>query len=368
MAANIATPDTEALTRELVEQAVATARLAPSIHNTQPWHWRFDGRALTLHAEPDRLLGVVDPAGRQLLVSCGAALFHARLALRAHGLDPTVVLLPDGPGHDQRDLDLTGRVPLARLTVTHRRPFEPLEAALLAAVELRHTDRRPFEPRPLGDDVLTELRRAAEAEGAWLMSLHHVDQRINASVLTARADWAEHIDPAYQAELEAWSRPASGPGSTADDGIPRHAVVAANPNRASEFPPRDFDVLASGPADGAAGADGASAPGAAGLSSAGAGVERPDVVLLGTSSDRPVDQLIAGQALARVLLAVTAHGAAASPLGQPVDIDADRVLMRQMLNIPGDVQMILRVGFPTPGAEPLRPTPRRALADILTVA
>jgi nitroreductase len=352
---------TDTLSRQLAEQAVATARLAPSIHNTQPWRWHFDGQTLSLRADPDRLLGVVDPAGRQLLVSCGTALLHARLALRAHGLDPAVRLLPEGTGPDRLEIDLSGDSPLATISAGGGRPADEDEKALLAAVELRHTDRRPFDPRPLEAAVLADLRRAAEAEGAWLMALESTEARIDAAVLTARADWAEHLDPAYQAELAAWSRPATGPGSTAADGIPRHAVVAHDPGRPSDFPLRDFDTLdAPGLRADAGGADG---PPAGGPPAA----ERPAVVILGTDSDRPVDQLAVGQALARVLLTVTARGAAASPLGQPVDIDADRILLRQLMNIPGHVQMILRVGYPAEGAAPLRPTPRRPLSEILTI-
>src|SRR5262249_18360235 len=58
---------------------------APSIHNTQPWHWRVTGDLLELYAEPARQLTTSDPDGRLMVLSCGTALHHARIALAAEG-------------------------------------------------------------------------------------------------------------------------------------------------------------------------------------------------------------------------------------------------------------------------------------------
>jgi nitroreductase len=60
--------------------------LAPSNHNTQPWHFNVDGDCLTLCADRTRALPVVDPSDLELIVSCGAALFNLRVALRRCGL------------------------------------------------------------------------------------------------------------------------------------------------------------------------------------------------------------------------------------------------------------------------------------------
>ena len=64
---------------------VGEAVWAPSVHNTQPWWFSAGPAGLSLHADPARQLAVADPAGREMLISCGAALFTARLALRAAG-------------------------------------------------------------------------------------------------------------------------------------------------------------------------------------------------------------------------------------------------------------------------------------------
>ena len=56
---------------------VELARHAPSVHNTQPWHFEDDHGVLTLRRDETRRLPVLDPDARQQTLSCGAALFLA---------------------------------------------------------------------------------------------------------------------------------------------------------------------------------------------------------------------------------------------------------------------------------------------------
>lgn len=71
-----------------VRAAVSLATRAPSIHNSQPWRWRLADSSVHLLAGTSRLLPVTDPDGRDLLLSCGAALHHLRVALAAEGWAP----------------------------------------------------------------------------------------------------------------------------------------------------------------------------------------------------------------------------------------------------------------------------------------
>ena len=96
--------------RELVSLAIR----APSVHNTQPWVWRIGPDSIELYADESRRLDASDPAGRDLMISCGAALHHLRVAALASGLLPAVSRLPD-PG----DPGL-----LARLTFTPAPPTD----------------------------------------------------------------------------------------------------------------------------------------------------------------------------------------------------------------------------------------------------
>ena len=69
----------------ILRGAVACAIQAPSAHNTQPWRFRRHGELLELWLDRDRHLDVVDPLRRQALMSCGCALYNARVAIRNAG-------------------------------------------------------------------------------------------------------------------------------------------------------------------------------------------------------------------------------------------------------------------------------------------
>ena len=56
---------------------IRLAARAPSLHNTQPWRFKVSQDALELYADPKRQLRV-DPDGREMLISCGAALYGLR--------------------------------------------------------------------------------------------------------------------------------------------------------------------------------------------------------------------------------------------------------------------------------------------------
>lgn len=62
--------------RRTLESAVALACRAPSLHNSQPWRWILDAETLKLFSDNDRMLPATDPLGRQMVLSCGAALYH----------------------------------------------------------------------------------------------------------------------------------------------------------------------------------------------------------------------------------------------------------------------------------------------------
>ena len=74
--------------------AATAAGRTPSILNTQSWLWRLHADRLDLFANRSRQLAAGDPQGRQPLVSCGAALHLARIALSAEGWAAHVAWLP----------------------------------------------------------------------------------------------------------------------------------------------------------------------------------------------------------------------------------------------------------------------------------
>src|SRR5687767_6280173 len=93
------------MTTQEADGFVEHASAAPSVLNTQPWRFAERRSGIDLYADRTRQLLALDPSGRQLTVSCGAALFNLRMAILASYRTPEVSLLPD-----PSDRDLLARV------------------------------------------------------------------------------------------------------------------------------------------------------------------------------------------------------------------------------------------------------------------
>jgi nitroreductase len=75
-----------------VRECLLAATAAPSIHNTQPWLFRLRGDTVDVLVDRRRQLHTLDPDGREMFVSVGAAMFNLRVAVRAHGWEARVRL------------------------------------------------------------------------------------------------------------------------------------------------------------------------------------------------------------------------------------------------------------------------------------
>ncbi len=149
-----------------IERILELACRAPSVHNTQPWLWRVTGSRVDLYADTSRQLLVADAAGRNLTISCGAAVHHVRVAVAAAGLRARVTRLPD-PGNPDH---------LAMIDIVPgRRP--PQATADLRALERRCTDRRRFTSWPIPDDRLAALVESVPADGVHIASIAGASER-----------------------------------------------------------------------------------------------------------------------------------------------------------------------------------------------
>ncbi|MEU8820871.1 Acg family FMN-binding oxidoreductase [Actinoplanes sp. NPDC048796] len=311
-----------------LEKAAQAAQHAPSVFNTQPWSWRLTGDTLELRADEDRQLGTVDRDGRLLLLSCGAALHHARIALAAAGWAATVERFPGGGA-------------LARIRIGPAVPADPEAQRLADAIPRRRTDRRAFGEREVSEAELTKLRRFVEAEGAYL-HLVRTDQIAQLAISAELAGDAELDDPEYRAELDRWT---SRPEFTGD-GVPASTAVEPGLRR---VPVRDF----------APGGEAGLAPGAEHDQGA------AYVVLFGQDT-RPVDLLRGGEALSALLLLATADGLATAPISDAIEVEWPRQLVAGLLAGVGEPYLVVRLGYPAESA-PLPPRPRRDVRDVITI-
>lgn len=314
--------------------ACGRARLAPSTHNTQPWSFLVveDEDAVEIVADRRRALRAIDPEGRELVASCGAALHHVCVALRHEGREPMV---------HRHVLGTDARV-IARVAAGQAVVPTAQDEALYGAIDRRHTVRGPFEDRAVPRELLEELRDLAAEHGTRMQLIESHAVRELVADLVGEATRAQWHDRAYRRELAGWLR------SNADrrrDGLPGH-VFGWN-DAVSMLAPlaiRARDM-------GASQASGARA----------AALTAPHLVMFETARDAPNDWLAAGEALSAVLLRASLDGVVASFLDQPIQLAAFRPRLVALTGAEGHPQLLLRLGY----AAPARPTPRRALPETL---
>jgi len=317
----------------LADQAgylIATAAQAPSVHNTQPWRFRVEQSAIELYSDPRRRLRL-DPKSREKLISCGAALFGLRLAVRSLGYQPVVELFPD-PARPRW---------LARVTAGAPEPVTAKERAMLKALPRRHTHRGAFAPGPLPAGILAGLQHDALAEQASLDVVQPgpAYQRL-ADIVDVAADRMD-LDPRARGELRWWTRPQA---RAARDGVPAHAFPATAARRPGRLRQRDFD-----------------AGRGLGLLPEEEGPPPAATAVLLTPGDSRTDWLHAGQALHRLLLHAASRWVFASLYTQPLENAPIRALIKERLALPGEPQMLLQLGV----ARTTRTTARRPPEELI---
>jgi len=317
--------DTQA--RALLRAADA-ARFAPSIHNTQPWRWVVHPGRLELFAVTDRQLPRQDPDGHMLLISCGTALHHARVALAAEGW--------------QCVIDRPAGAPLATIRPTEHGPVDPRAIRHFEQLEVRHTDRRTVTEEPVTPAILDALVQVSERAGVRLHLLRH-DQVIELAVLVEHAQQTEGADELLQAETATWV----GGDRAAGTGIPDASLPEELP--LTTVAERDF--------------------GTTGTLAAGAGHDTAATyaVLYG-SGDEPADWLRAGEALNALWLEATEHAVSLLPLSSPVEVPFTRHELRRLLGDLGDPYLVVRLGALDPAHAGPAHTPRLPTEQVIEVA
>lgn len=336
-----------------VRRAVKDATLAASVHNSQPWRFVVVGSRVELWLDPAVRPTVIDPDGRLVLASLGAAAANLELGLRCRL--QRAVHLDLLPGED---VQCPGRrsaapwgslawVPVARATCGPAAvPASAREVQLHGAIASRHTSRQPLcggasrsdwgfvreaaGSAPCGGDAVQSVRPDAIQTAMLLEIAVGVDTR-----------WRQ--DVAYLAEIECWSPTRDGRGVPAQARGPRDAF--------GKVTARDFSVGVRGdhwrPAD--------------------AHFEMsPQLLAVTTVDDDQRAWVRSGYAMQRAMLAATARGLDVGVLGQIVEDPEARRSAGAVLGLTAStVQQVLRLGRPGADRPPVR-TPRRALRQVMS--
>lgn len=314
-----------------VRAVLSRACRAPSLHNSQPWRWRWDGATLDLFVDADRLLPATDAFNRQGILACGALLDHAQVAWAAAGWAARTARCPE-PGD---------RALLATLSFAGQ--CEPHEADRQHsdAIDRRYTDRAPLAAPEAWAELEVRLRNLCRRHNSHV---HTVDEgrRGELDQLSRTTATVRRHDPLYGKELVWWT----GSGIQEAGGIPAErlpapAVAARVPSERS-FPP--------------------------GPLGAGFGDIVPDaatIVVLSSTDDTVESLLHCGEALSAVLLETTVAGMSSCVLTHMTELPSARAHVTELVGDPFP-QVLVRIGRAV--APPPPRTPRRGTGEILEVA
>ncbi|WP_067712635.1 Acg family FMN-binding oxidoreductase [Nocardia yamanashiensis] len=310
---------------ETIRAAIGLAQRAPSVHNSQPWRWRFDGGELDLYADRSRHLSATDPEQRALVLSCGAVLHHLRVALAALGWAGEVEHLPDPADPDH----------LATLRLTRKRP-RGTDFGLTTAMVHRRSDRRRFA---CGEVPQRYVRTASDYATRFGAAVQTVPESMRPQLGKLIRTAAErHADDArYQVELAEWSGRRGTP-----DGVPARNVTSVRTD--DQLPCRSFadpvliDIAQSH--------------------------DDAEWLIVSTDQDDRRAQLRAGESLSALLLAATDLGLATCIQTEPLGVPDLREEIRFSLCESRFPQVMIRAGWVRSSAAPLAETPRRGTDEV----
>lgn len=294
---------------------VQYAILAPSVRKSQPWKFEVAGDHIDLFLDRSRNRRITDPEQRELVISCGAALYHLRVAARHFGLLPLVTTFPT------KDAEL-----LARFQLAGEAPPTDAETVLFYAIHKWLDVPKPYRTRKkVPSDIVQELVMLANTSRTWMHCYDELESRRILADLIAKSDLAicrreaSHARKTKVAHANAHRR--------VDDHL--LAQVGHIGKYIHSFLMRPLR--------------------------AGKAIEQyrleiagtsPVVAILGTRGNTPDDWLEAGQTMASVLLRALSVGLRSSFFNQPVEVPEFRRRLTERLGLPEYPQVMFRIGFP----------------------
>jgi nitroreductase len=187
---------------EVLVTLVRYATLAASSHNTQPWTFRLQGRAVVIQADLSRRCPAVDPDDHHLYASLGCAAENLLLAAAAAGLRGV-------PAWDGSSSSL--RIELEAAPASR--------SALFEAIPKRQCSRAEYDGRALSSEELRLLEAAGAGNGVSLMLLTGNAQKEQIAEYVAAGNTAQFADLRWGEELRSWIRFSAAEAVRAGDGL-----------------------------------------------------------------------------------------------------------------------------------------------------
>ena len=329
------------------------AILAPSGHNTQPWAFRIfaDDNTIHLYADRTRALPVVDPDDRELIISCGSALFNLQLAISYFGYRfETTLLSQQQKGERENEGDDDDLLAIVKVMDIHKKQEKNKNdelKRLFNSITMRRTNRFRFdEDKEISQEVLSNLQSIAHKyDSVWLHIEKNKEEKEQIAKLITEGDIIQMSDKKFRRELASWIH---ANRSHIRDGMPGYAFGFGDiMSLVGPFVIRTFDF-----GKGQAAKDKELAIGS------------PVLLVIGTNTDNTLSWMNVGLAMSNILLYLKSENIWSSYLNQPIEVPDLRKRLGSLIldHIDKNPQLLLRIGY---SDREVLPTPRRSIEQTM---
>jgi len=287
------------------------AILAPSGHNSQPWKFKLSDDSIEVWPDFERKRNVVDPENRELYISLGCAAKNIEIAANCWGMmyDKTYRI---------EEKDGLGVI----IFKFKNGVKDGCDRELFEAIQKRQTNRGEYEIRPLDK----EIKMPSGEEVNTKMIRDKVQKKeLSELIYTSNKVWFKTKE--LVEELDYWLQDDIKSGS---DGVPTGALniykLAAN---VKYFLAKDSEAAVK------------KAERERKLA-----MEASGLVVIETKMDGVKHWIIAGEIYEELALNLVKNNLAHAFFNTVIELRTQRMKLAKMLDIKGQPQMFIRVGYP----------------------
>ncbi len=317
----------------LLSDLLAYTRLAPSVHNTQPWEFSTTNDTVTIHASQKRALGPGDPTGRELWISLGICIETMIQSARGLGLKTEIVSL---------QTESLSR-PITTIKITSA---DTPNKHLLGLIKKRQSYRRKMKPAKLPTSLFVACEQSLQDLKG--VSVHLLEERSSiekVAELTGKGMRLALSSPEFRKELGDLVHYNWSPTHT---GMPGYVLNRGLLGSIWE----KWSILHGW------------ALGKKALADEQKILDSSGLIFIATKGDVPKFWLQAGRAYLRIALQIANTDFAQSTIAAPVEAASFHEDIEQLLHTKHRIQTMMRIGKAS--RRQSKPTPRLSVDELLT--
>jgi len=310
----------------LVEQAIK----APSGHNTQPWKFKIEDKAVIIYPNFDKALPVVDNNHRELFISLGCATENLCIAARHMKYLPKVSVNSEGT-----------------ITVDLVKSSEINDESLFDEIAKRQTNRSKYNGKEVSDATLKSILEECKTTEASIYSWKKGSAPFDSlKEYVKEGNILQMENSLFTTELKSWIRFNKGQSDKTHDGL-SYATFGA-PNMPSFISKPIMNSFLNSKKQNKADM---------------AKINSSSHLVMITSKENTIQGWInTGRCLEHFLLETTKAGIANAYINQPCEIPELQSKMRSVFPLNNEYPMILmRIGY----AKPMAYSKRKDVSEVI---